>query len=105
MLYLLVGALFRFADELRPGSERVLRAQRVYAVTDRMLSEGSPSVQDCFAIEMIEPLTALTSGDRYPSLEAALGPTGKNELAKMREWWRCHGKDMATYEKSRRCPK
>jgi hypothetical protein len=34
MLYLLVGALFRFADELPPGRERALRAQRVYAVTD-----------------------------------------------------------------------
>jgi hypothetical protein len=105
MLYLLVGALFRFVDELAPGRERVLRAQRVYALTDRMLSEGSPSVRDCFSIEMIEPLTAMTSSERYPSLEAALGPAGKNELAKMREWWRRHGKDMATHAKSRRCPK
>jgi hypothetical protein len=51
MLYLLVGALFRFVDELSPGRERVLRAQQAYAVTDRMLSKGSQSVQDCFSVE------------------------------------------------------
>jgi hypothetical protein len=92
MLYLLVGPLFRHVAEARPGKERerLQFARRVYELVDRMLSEGSPSVSNCFAIEMIEPL----SGDPeeaercYPGIESALGPAGKKELAKMREWWR-----------------
>lgn len=93
MLYLLIAPLFRHTAELRPGKERerLQFARRAYELVDRMLSEGSPSVRDCFAIEMIEPL----SGDPpevveqyYPGLEGVLGPAGKKELATMREWGR-----------------
>lgn len=90
MLYLLIGPLFRHVAELRPGKERerLQFARRAYELVDKMLLEGSPSVHDCFAIEMIEPL----SGDPevveqyYPGIESVLGPAGKKRLAKMREW-------------------
>ncbi|HEY6326479.1 MAG TPA: hypothetical protein VIW73_08235 [Candidatus Cybelea sp.] len=91
MLYLLVGRLFEFANALPSGRDRTIRVQRVYAVTDRMLVEGTHSVRDCFAIEMIEPLIGDTSKERYPDFEAALGPAGRKELAGMREWDRRHG--------------
>ena len=92
MLYSLVGSLRRHVAEVGPDKEceRLRFARRVYELVDRMLSEGSPSVSDCFAIEMIEPL----SGDPeeaeryYPGIESVLGPAGKKKLAKMREWWR-----------------
>jgi hypothetical protein len=100
MLYLLAGALFRFVTELPGGRERVLRAQQVYVVTDKMLVEGSPSVRDCFAIEMIEPLISATSVGRYPSLELALGPAGRKKLERMREWWRVHGADVKAATRS-----
>jgi hypothetical protein len=94
MLYPLIGSLFQHVAELRPGKERErLRfARRAYELVDKMLSEGSPSVRDCFAIEMIEPLSgdAEAIKQHYPGLESILGPVGKEELAKMREWWRQH---------------
>jgi hypothetical protein len=92
MLYLLIGPLFRHVAELRPSKERerLQFARRVYELVDKMLSEGSPEVRDCFAIEMIHPL----SGDpnwveqHYPGIESILGPAGKKELARTREWGR-----------------
>ena len=95
MLYSLIGVLFNCAaNAFRAGEEQeqLSFARRAYQIVDKMLSEGSPLVRDCFAIEMIEPL----SGDAelveqyYPGLESILGPVGKEELAKMREWWRQH---------------
>ena len=94
MLYLLIGPLFSYVAELRPSKERecLQFARRVYDLVDKMLLEGSPSVRDCFAIEMIEPLSgnAEVLEQHYPGLESVLGPAGKRELARMREWWRRH---------------
>src|ERR1700733_9695308 len=95
MLYSLIGVLFNCAaNAFQAGEEQeqLSFARRAYQIVDKMLSEGSPLVRDCSAIEMIEPL----SGDAriveqyYPGLESVLGPVGKEELAKMREWWRQH---------------
>jgi hypothetical protein len=55
-----------------------------------MLTEGSPSVRDCFAIEMIEPLSSDSEQTErsYPGVESVLGPLARKELAKMRGWGR-----------------
>jgi hypothetical protein len=95
MLYLLIGALFNCAANAfwaGEEEEQLSFARRAYQIVDKMLSEGSPSVRDCFAIEMIEPLSdeAKIVEQIYPGLESILGPAGKEELAKMREWWRQH---------------
>ncbi len=72
------------------GPERRDFARRVYAFTDTMLTAGSPYVRDCFAIEMIEPLSGDPNEEHYPGLEAAVGPAGHKELAFMREWARLY---------------
>lgn len=63
MLYPLIGSLFDFAvSALRNPSERDGSglARRVYEVVEAALSDGEPSVQDCFAIEMIESRSLAT---------------------------------------------
>jgi hypothetical protein len=92
MLYLLIGPLFDYVAAPQPGKERerLQFARRAYELVDKMLLEGTPLVQDCFAIQMIEPLAgdAKTVGQRYPGIESVLGPAGKEELSNMREWGR-----------------
>jgi hypothetical protein len=96
MLYPLLGTLFNFIAP-QPGQTRLDVARRAYEVTEKMLVDGTESVRDCFAIEMIEPL----AGDPdeiesfYPGLESLLGPAAQRELASMREWGR-HYEGMAS---------
>jgi hypothetical protein len=86
MIYLIVGTLFQWAADMPVGRERVLVASRMYALTEKMLGEGSEQVRDCFSIEMIEPLMSETSTAHYPNFEAALGSFGRRDLAAKREW-------------------
>lgn len=86
MIYLIVGSLFRFVADMPEGSDRVSAASRMYALTETMLKDGSEQVQDCFSIEMIEPLTSTRSAALYPNFECSLGVFGKEHLAAKREW-------------------
>lgn len=100
MLYLLIGPLFWRMVEMPDGPERRDFVRRVYTVTDAMLANGSPSVRDCFAIEMIEPLSSDSNEQRYPRLEAAVGPVGRKELENMREWARLYRGMKAAVERA-----
>ncbi len=91
MLYLIVGALFRRMVDMSEGPERVDFVRRVYDLTEIMLAKGAQYVRDCFAIEMIEPLSGEHSEQTFPSLEIAIGKFGRKELAFMREWSRLYG--------------
>ncbi|MGB8910394.1 MAG: hypothetical protein WCC84_16750 [Candidatus Cybelea sp.] len=92
MLYILIGPLFDYVAAPRAGQERerLQFARRAYEFVDKMLLEGTSSVQNCFAIQMIEPLAGdpKTVEQRYPGIESVLGPAGKKELSNMREWGR-----------------
>ena len=90
MLYLLVGALFQRMVDMPDGPERRDFVDRVYALTDEMLLHGSPSVRDCFSIEMIEPIANDPNQQYYPEHEAAVGATGRKDLAFKREWDRLY---------------
>lgn len=86
MIYLLVGSLFQFVADMPEGPDRVSVASRMYALTEKMLQAGSEQVQDCFSIEMIEPLASTSAN--YPNFETSLGAFGKKDLAAKREWCR-----------------
>lgn len=94
MLYLLIGPLFTYVAKNRFASERerLMFATRAYAVTDKMLTDGTPSVRDCFSIQMIEPLSGDPKvGPDYTWLEGTLGPAARRDLAAKREWSRRYG--------------
>jgi hypothetical protein len=86
MIYILVGSLFQWVADIPEGPTRISAAKRMYALTDKMLENGSEQVQDCFSIEMIEPLVSPSSAAHYPNFEPALGIHGKRDLAAKREW-------------------
>lgn len=86
MIYLIVGSLFQFVADMPQGSDRISAASRMYALTEKMLEDGSKQVETCFAIEMIEPLVSTSHEEYYPNFEASLGVRGKRELAAWREW-------------------
>ena len=90
MLYPLVGGLFQRMVDMTDGPDRREFVRRVYVLTDTILANGSPSVRDCFAIEMIEPLSGDPNQQYYPGLEVAVGPVGRKELEYMREWARLY---------------
>jgi hypothetical protein len=91
MLYLIVGALFQRMVDMSEGSERLDFVRRVYTLTEIMLTNGAQCVRDCFAIELIEPLSGENSEQSFPGLEIAIGEAGRKELAFMREWARLYG--------------
>lgn len=89
-LYILLGDVVRFMMRITPDSERLAFARRLYDVTEKMLVEGDSYVQDCFSIEMIEPLSLdpKETEQLFPGVEAILGPAAKKDLAEKREWFR-----------------
>lgn len=88
MLYSLASAIFTSLCSMQdePRRDRLLR--RAYALVDTMLADGSDSVQDCFAIEFIEPLAGTNSDRSHATVEAALGPAATRVLTSMRSWRR-----------------
>jgi len=82
MLYALVPRLFDAVVEAGRRDDADARSLlcRAYALTERMLVEGTPSVRDCFSIEMIEPLWEDHDHEVYPNVEFALGPVALADL-------------------------
>lgn len=87
MLYILIGSLFDLAvSAARESHNGMSLARRIYQVVERALSDGEKSVQDCFAIEMIEPLAGDPKHEYYPNLETVMGPVALDELRGWRQW-------------------
>ena len=88
MLYSLVARLFDAVVEAGHRDDADARdlIRRAYALTERMLVEGTPSVSDCFSIEMLEPLGNDPDHEQYPNLEFAMGPAALADLRSRFEW-------------------
>jgi hypothetical protein len=86
MLYLLLQEVSRMIFDPPESAEQLDVIRRAYDLCERALSEGSREVRDCFAIELLEPL----SGDPEGFFLAALGPIGRLMRDEMHEWDRLY---------------
>jgi hypothetical protein len=88
-LYPLLGQLSRsVVDAARASESDVDLARRAYALVERAIAHGEPSVRDCFVIEFVEPLAGDSQHKFYPNLERLMGRATRRELMTIREWGR-----------------
>jgi hypothetical protein len=90
MLYGVVAQLFDLVVEAgrRDDPEARDLVRRAFALTERMLVEGTPPVSDCFTIQMLEPLGSDQHHEYYPDFEYAMGPATLADLWSRFEWGR-----------------
>jgi hypothetical protein len=90
MLYGVVGQLFEVVVEAGRRDDADARdlVRRAFAFTERMLIEGTPSVSDCFSIQILEPLGSDQDHEYYPDFEYAMGPATLADLRSRFEWGR-----------------
>jgi hypothetical protein len=90
MLYSLVAQLFDLVVEAgqRDDADGRDLVRRAFALTERMLVEGTPPVSDCFSIQMLEPLMGDPHHEHFPNFEFAMGPVTLEDLRSKIEWLR-----------------
>jgi hypothetical protein len=86
MPYLLLSDIFQMMSKIPRGPEQLDLIRRAYDLCDKALSDGSREVRDCFAIELIEPL----SFEPDETFLSALGPFGRLMHDEMLEWSRLY---------------